>query len=174
MLSDWFNGIEILQGRWQHGEKVGYCYPSGLRKTLCKWDIYVQLVLKGLRHPICVRTLVHVCASRPREFSYVFLSAYESKQSAPQVLLAILQPIFSFFPFSYFPQLITTKLERELHTCLPIPYVTPDKTFVFIITVIINIINYGQLRFTSCSYTSLDNRIHQFFSFSFFSCRRGL
>jgi hypothetical protein len=38
--SDWFNGIEILQGRWQRGEKVGYCYPSGLEeKTLCKWDI---------------------------------------------------------------------------------------------------------------------------------------
>jgi hypothetical protein len=30
MHYDWFNGIEILQGRWQHGEKVGYCYPSGL------------------------------------------------------------------------------------------------------------------------------------------------
>jgi len=45
--SDWFNGIEILQGRWQHGEKVGYCYPSGLEKTLCKWDIYVPLVTKG-------------------------------------------------------------------------------------------------------------------------------
>jgi len=41
MHSDWFKGIEILQGRWQHGEKVGYCYPSGLEKTLCKWDIYV-------------------------------------------------------------------------------------------------------------------------------------
>jgi hypothetical protein len=41
MHSDWFNGIEILQGRWKHGEKVGYCYPSGLEKTLCKWDIYV-------------------------------------------------------------------------------------------------------------------------------------
>jgi hypothetical protein len=26
MHSDWFNGIETLQGRWQHGEKVGYCY----------------------------------------------------------------------------------------------------------------------------------------------------
>jgi len=39
MHSDWFNGIEILEGRWQHGEKVGYCYPSGLEKTLCKWDI---------------------------------------------------------------------------------------------------------------------------------------
>jgi hypothetical protein len=39
MHSDWFNGIEILQSRWQHGEKVGYCYPSGLEKTLCKWDI---------------------------------------------------------------------------------------------------------------------------------------
>jgi hypothetical protein len=36
MHSDWFNGIEILQGRWQHGEKVGYSYPSGLWKTLCK------------------------------------------------------------------------------------------------------------------------------------------
>jgi hypothetical protein len=40
MHSDWFNGIDILQGRWQHGEKVGYCYPSGLEKTLCKWEIY--------------------------------------------------------------------------------------------------------------------------------------
>ena len=37
MHSDWFNGIEILQGRWQHGEKVWYCYPSGLEKTHCKW-----------------------------------------------------------------------------------------------------------------------------------------
>jgi len=48
MHSDWFNGIEILQGRWQHGEKVVYCYSSGLEKTLCKWDIYVPLVTKGL------------------------------------------------------------------------------------------------------------------------------
>ena len=50
MHSDWFNGIEILQGRWQHGEKVGYCYPSGLEKTLCKWNIYVPLVTKVLRN----------------------------------------------------------------------------------------------------------------------------
>jgi hypothetical protein len=49
MHSDWFNGIEILQGRWQHGEKVGYCHPRGLEKTLYKWDIYVPLVTKGLR-----------------------------------------------------------------------------------------------------------------------------
>ena len=49
MHSNWFNGIEILQGRRQHGEKVGYCYPCGLEKTLCKWDIYVPLVTKGLR-----------------------------------------------------------------------------------------------------------------------------
>jgi hypothetical protein len=35
MHSDWFNGLEILQGRWQRGEKVGYCYPSGLERTLC-------------------------------------------------------------------------------------------------------------------------------------------
>jgi hypothetical protein len=49
MHSDWFNGIDILQGRWQHGEKVGYCYSSGLEKTLCKWEIYVPLVTKGLK-----------------------------------------------------------------------------------------------------------------------------
>ena len=48
MHSDRFNGIEILQGRWQHREKVGYCSPRGLEKTLCKWDIYVPLVTKGL------------------------------------------------------------------------------------------------------------------------------
>jgi len=30
---------------------VGYCYPSGLEKTLCKWDIYVSLVTKGLIFP---------------------------------------------------------------------------------------------------------------------------
>jgi hypothetical protein len=42
-------GIEILQGRSQHGEKVGYCYPSRLEKTLCKCNIYVPLVTKGLK-----------------------------------------------------------------------------------------------------------------------------
>jgi hypothetical protein len=49
MHSDWFNRIEILQGRWQHGEKVGYCYPSGFEKTVYKWDIYVPLDTKGLK-----------------------------------------------------------------------------------------------------------------------------
>jgi hypothetical protein len=28
---------------------VGYSYPSGLEKTLCKWEVYVPLVTKGLR-----------------------------------------------------------------------------------------------------------------------------
>jgi hypothetical protein len=50
MYSDWFNGIEILQGRWQHVEKVGYCYPSGLKKTFFKWGIYAPLVTKGLKY----------------------------------------------------------------------------------------------------------------------------
>jgi hypothetical protein len=53
MHSDWFNGIEILQGRWQHAEKVGYSYASGLENTLCKWDIYVPLVSKGLISVLC-------------------------------------------------------------------------------------------------------------------------
>jgi ribosomal protein L32E len=53
MHSDWFNGIDILQVRWQHGKKVEYCYPSGLEKALCKWKIHVPLVTKGLTalHP---------------------------------------------------------------------------------------------------------------------------
>jgi len=29
-------------------KKLGYCYPSGLEKTLSKWDVYVPLVTKGL------------------------------------------------------------------------------------------------------------------------------
>ena len=54
MHSDWFNKIEILQGRWQHGEKVGYCYPSRLEKTLCKWDTYVRIITNGLTHDLIV------------------------------------------------------------------------------------------------------------------------
>jgi hypothetical protein len=46
--SDWLKGIEIFKSGWQHGEKVGYFYPSGLEKTLFKWDINVPLVTKGL------------------------------------------------------------------------------------------------------------------------------
>jgi hypothetical protein len=53
MHSDWFNVIDILQGRWQHGEKVGYCYSSGLEKTPYKWEVYVPLVTKGLKHQWC-------------------------------------------------------------------------------------------------------------------------
>ena len=35
---------------------MGYCYPSLLEKTLCKWEKYVPLVTKGLDaelNPIC-------------------------------------------------------------------------------------------------------------------------
>jgi hypothetical protein len=28
--------------------KMGYYYPSGLEKTLYKWEVYVPLVTKGL------------------------------------------------------------------------------------------------------------------------------
>ena len=61
--SDWFNGTEILQGRWEHGEKVVYCYPNGLEKTLCKWDIHAPLVTKGLiqltsTQSVCLRDIL--------------------------------------------------------------------------------------------------------------------
>jgi hypothetical protein len=56
MHSDWFNGIDTLQGRWQHGEKVGYCYPSGLKKTLFKVKVKCTLV-KALR--LCTGRTAH-------------------------------------------------------------------------------------------------------------------
>jgi len=37
MHSDWFHGVEIVEGRWQHGEEVGYWFPS----TIWKWGMYV-------------------------------------------------------------------------------------------------------------------------------------
>jgi hypothetical protein len=78
MHSDWFNGIDILQGRWQHGEKVGYCYPSGLEKALCKWEIYVPLVTKALSQEVSMRA---VCV----EFDLHIHNTHLSLQ--PQVLL---------------------------------------------------------------------------------------
>ena len=65
MHSDWFSGIEILQGRWQHGEKVGYCYPSGLEKTLYKWDMYVPLVTK-MQH--CTQYHLYTYVSQENAF----------------------------------------------------------------------------------------------------------
>ena len=44
---DWFHGLQSVQGSWQHGEEVGYWYPSRIENTICKWEIYVPLVTKG-------------------------------------------------------------------------------------------------------------------------------
>jgi hypothetical protein len=54
MYSDWFSRIEILQGRWQHGEKVGCWFSSGPERTLFKWDIYVPLVTKWLSYILII------------------------------------------------------------------------------------------------------------------------
>ena len=64
--SDWFNGIEILQGKWQHGRRVEYCYPSGLEKTLCKWDVYVPLVTKGLNTEVSQTLKIQAVGSDER------------------------------------------------------------------------------------------------------------
>jgi hypothetical protein len=65
MHSDWFNGIEMLRGKEQHEEKVGYCYLSGLEKFLCKWDIYVLQVTKGLTNKSRVMCLDTVHPKTP-------------------------------------------------------------------------------------------------------------
>jgi hypothetical protein len=77
MHSDWFNGIEILQGRWQYGEKVGYSYPSGLAKTLYKWNIHTCPAGHERVNPVNLYT---VCLSKrysniilpPAQISQVF------------------------------------------------------------------------------------------------------
>jgi len=70
MHSDWFNGIEILQGGWQNEEKVGYSYPSGLEKTLCKWDIYVPQVTKGLYAAVDIMsTVTYIATTGPSTVS---------------------------------------------------------------------------------------------------------
>jgi len=45
---------------------MGYCYPSGIEKTLFKWDIYVPLVTKGLKisHVFTVQACDFVAAQR--------------------------------------------------------------------------------------------------------------
>jgi len=75
MHSDWFNGIEILQGRWQHVEKVGYCYPSGLEKTLCKWDTHFPTKQLCTNDTVCNaamqhRTLYHLHMAVLRENAF--------------------------------------------------------------------------------------------------------
>jgi hypothetical protein len=85
MHSDWFNGIDIFQGRWQHGEKVGYFYPSGLEKTLCKWEIYVPLVTKGLKTDLAKIVSLLSCP-RPRQFYRIGrLHLLENRATAPVI-----------------------------------------------------------------------------------------
>jgi hypothetical protein len=90
---DWFNGIDILQSKWQHGEKLGYSYPNRLEKTLCKWGMYVPLVTKGLigyhflKSQVCGLRLtplylVHILALKSLyrintdKYTYIFLNHY--------------------------------------------------------------------------------------------------
>jgi hypothetical protein len=85
MHSYWFKGIEILQGRRQHGEKVGYCYPSRLEKTLYKWDINVPLVTKELRdfllHLLSIKLYLLVKKRATVQFA-------EPTQSAPSHMIS--------------------------------------------------------------------------------------
>ena len=90
MHSDWFNGIEILQGKWQHGEKVVYCYHSGLEKTLFKWDIYIYiyipLVTKGLLKKMRqYRRIKHLETFTGHLFSIFFYFENEEFYSATSV-----------------------------------------------------------------------------------------
>jgi len=50
-------------------EKMGYCYPNGLEKALCKWDVYVPLVTKGLN---CEKKLkTDIGSDQTRQATYI-------------------------------------------------------------------------------------------------------
>jgi hypothetical protein len=99
MHSDWFNGIEIIQGRWQHGEKVGYCYLSGLEKTLFKWEIYVPFVTKGLSEiniiQLCLQGIrYHYCSFQSKIFKR-FIN-YNRRQLTNKNIIRAAQVRFDF------------------------------------------------------------------------------
>jgi hypothetical protein len=48
MYSHWFNGIEILQGKWQYREKWDTVIPADLKRLFVSGTYYVRLVTKGL------------------------------------------------------------------------------------------------------------------------------
>jgi hypothetical protein len=43
--------------------KSGILLPSGLENTLCRWEIYVPLVTKGLKKESTVIPLLTICVS---------------------------------------------------------------------------------------------------------------
>jgi len=90
MHSDWFNGIEILQGRRQHWEKVKYFYPSGLERTFYNWDIYVPLVTKGLKEA----TRILQGTPYPFPLSNAVTTVYDCFQKAMLIF-------FSYFSLSF-------------------------------------------------------------------------
>jgi len=67
--------------------KVGYCYPSGLEKTLHKWDIYVPLVTKGLRK---TNEKYFIFISRRMDFPF-FNTTYASVPLLKKVIKTRLQ-----------------------------------------------------------------------------------
>jgi hypothetical protein len=47
MRSDWFNGIEILQGRWQYGEKWNAVIPADLKRLFVSGTYMSRWSRKG-------------------------------------------------------------------------------------------------------------------------------
>jgi len=47
MHSDWFNGIELLQGRWQHGEKWDTVIPADLKRLFVSGTYMYRWSQKG-------------------------------------------------------------------------------------------------------------------------------
>jgi hypothetical protein len=65
MHSDWFNGIEILQGRWQHGEKVGHTCPVGHERLMGN----ELRRLEGSMHDVCEGTCCSIYLPRWRKIT---------------------------------------------------------------------------------------------------------
>ena len=58
--------------------RLGYCYPSGLEETLCKWDTRVPLVTKGLMYLPCINQVYNILITIKMHFSvhYVLFAIF--------------------------------------------------------------------------------------------------
>jgi hypothetical protein len=63
---------------------VGFCYTSGLEKSLCKWDIYVTLVTKGL-------TLYESASNLVRQYDFTVL--LRCRKTSDAVFVAFVRPL---------------------------------------------------------------------------------
>jgi hypothetical protein len=107
--------VEKLQCRWLHGE-VGNWYPNKLENGIFKWDIYVPLVMKGLK---VSRSIVTVSAAVfPNRKQNLMLAHCSFKSAIAKLMKTITeaQEKKHTVPIDLFPRTLLGQLMRRAVT----------------------------------------------------------